>query len=173
MGSEMCIRDRYRTKEVLQEDKDNSEGNNQAEISSDWLNSYEDIAENMSSDEMQTRFAKILAGEIKRPSSFSIKSVKLLAEIDTQTASLFARFCSCCIMQKIPSTSVSHVFDARVSGLSGSIGSNSLQKYGLSYDQITSAPTLFNFRINRFQFQSSIIDLHLPINTALFSVRGC
>lgn len=64
------------------------------EISEDWLNAFESEAVNMSSEHMQRLFAKMLAGEIRRPSSFSIKTVKLMSQLDNDVAVTFRRFCS-------------------------------------------------------------------------------
>ena len=63
----------------------------------DWLNTFESEACQKSSEEMQERFARILAGEIKRPGTFSIRTIKLLGEIDSDIASIFRTFCSGCI----------------------------------------------------------------------------
>ncbi len=66
-------------------------------ISDDWLNTFENEACQKSSQEMQERFARILIGEIKIPGTFSIRAIKLLGEIDSETASIFRTFCSGCI----------------------------------------------------------------------------
>ncbi len=63
----------------------------------DWLSAFENEACQKSSAEMQERFARILAGEIKRPGTFSIRAVKLLGQIDSETASIFRTFCAGCI----------------------------------------------------------------------------
>ena len=63
----------------------------------DWLNTFENEACQKSSEEMQERFARILAGEIERPGTFSIRAIKLLGQIDSETASIFRTFCSGCI----------------------------------------------------------------------------
>lgn len=66
------------------------------EISSDWLNSFEKEATTKSSEEMQLLFGKILAGELKKPSTYSIRTVKILAQLNEEVAELFQRFCSMC-----------------------------------------------------------------------------
>jgi len=68
----------------------------------DWLNTFENEACQKSSEEMQERFARILAGEIKRPGSYSIRAIKLLGQIDSETASIFRTFCSGCISFDAP-----------------------------------------------------------------------
>ena len=49
------------------------------EIDSDWLNAFEAEARPKSTEQMQSLFGKILAGEIRRPGSCSIRSVRILA----------------------------------------------------------------------------------------------
>ena len=83
---------------------------------------------------MQLLFGKILAGEIRRPSSFSIKAVKIMGEIDTVVANLFKRLCSMCIVMRIPDTD--QIVDARVVSLSGNAENNSLREYGLSFYEL-------------------------------------
>lgn len=65
-----------------------------AEISDDWLNTFESEAENMSSDYMRTVFGKLLAGEVVRPGTFSRRAVKILGQMEKPEAEIFARFCS-------------------------------------------------------------------------------
>jgi Protein of unknown function (DUF2806) len=59
------------------------------EIADDWLNAFEREASQKSSVEMQDLFAKILAGEIVRPSSFSIMSLRTIGQMDQKVADLF------------------------------------------------------------------------------------
>lgn len=101
-------------------------------ISDDWLNTFEKEASQKSSDEMHLLFGRILAGEIKQPSSFSIRTIKLLSQLDNQAAILFHKLCSLCICLKISG----NIYDARVVSLEGNAASNSLAKYGLNFDQL-------------------------------------
>ena len=103
-------------------------------IDDDWLNSFETEARQKSSEEMQLRFGRILAGEIKRPGSYSIKAVKILGELDQNTAALFKKLSSACVVLGIQNSE--HVIDARVPSLGGNAGSNALEKYGLGFDQL-------------------------------------
>lgn len=101
-------------------------------INEDWLNTFEKEASQKSTEEMQLLFGRILAGEIQRPSSFSIKTVKLLGELDIVAATLFRHLCSLCVSLKVGST----YFDARVPSLGGNAASNALQNYGLGFGQL-------------------------------------
>ncbi len=104
------------------------------QIDDDWLNHFEKEASQRSTEEMQQLFGRILAGEIRHPSSFSIRAVKIMGEIDTVAANLFKKLCSICIVSRIPGRN--QVLEARVLSLSGNAGNNALQKYGLDFDQL-------------------------------------
>lgn len=69
-------------------------------ITDQWLDHFESEAEKMSTPYMQTLFGKILAGEIRRPGSFSIKAIRVLSELDQETAMDFAHCCSMVIKAK-------------------------------------------------------------------------
>jgi len=101
-----------------------------AEINTDWINNFESEAKPKSTEEMQQLFGRILAGEIQRPSSFSIRTVKLMGQLDMKVAATFRRLCSLCIYLK----SGPNVIDARAISLGGNAASNSLQGYGLTFD---------------------------------------
>lgn len=78
------------------------------EISEDWLNIFEKEACNKSSEDMRLLFGKILAGEIHKPSSYSMKTIKLISELDNEAAKLFQICCSLCVSQQ----PVDKVYDA-------------------------------------------------------------
>ena len=87
-------------------------------INDDWLDNFETEARQKSTEEMQLRFGRILAGEIRQPGSYSIKAVKLLGEIDQNTAILFKKFCSACVVVGVLGIpNGEQVFDARVPSL--------------------------------------------------------
>ena len=112
-----------------------AEKNPSPSISEDWLNVFESEAAQMSSEQMQILFGKILAGEIREPTSFSIKTVRLMSQLDNQAASLFRRLCSLSISLRIPGAKSGgglHIFDARVPAF-GNAASNSLQDFGLNF----------------------------------------
>jgi hypothetical protein len=81
-------------------------------ISEDWLNAFESEAAKMSSGQMQRLFGKILAGEIRRPTSYSIKAVKIMAQLDNSAAALFKQLCSLSISQRVPNSNI--ILDSRV-----------------------------------------------------------
>lgn len=103
-----------------------------ADISEDFLNVFEREVSQMSTEKMQRMFGKILAGEIQKPSTFSIKAIKQAAQLDNQAASTFRLLCSLTCSLKIGN----HSLDARVISFGTNAGSNSLSEYGLSFDAL-------------------------------------
>ena len=99
----------------------------------DWTARFFNDVQDVSSEEMQSLWAKILAGEVERPGSTSIRALGILKNLDKSTARLFERFCSACVFL-IPDGII--FIDARVPSLGGNAGQNSLQPYGLSFSNL-------------------------------------
>lgn len=55
-------------------------------VNTDWLNRFFSIVEDVSDEEMQQLWARILAGEIKRPKSYSLRTLELLRNISQKEA---------------------------------------------------------------------------------------
>jgi hypothetical protein len=109
---------------VLQEDN--------KEISDDWLNEFENYAKLKSSDDIKIAFGKILSGEIKRPGSFSIRTIRIISQLDNEVAILFQKFCS--ITSAI--WALDRYPDARATFLDTKNTSNELREYELPYASI-------------------------------------
>jgi hypothetical protein len=103
-------------------------------ISDDWLNVFEAEAGQMSSEQMQLLFGKILAGEIRKPSSYSIKTLKLMSQLDNHAAVLFKLFCSLAVRLRNPVTG--QIYDARVISFEGNPAQNGMASYGLSFNEL-------------------------------------
>lgn len=78
----------------------NQEGGDKSEktINDDWFNIFEKEASQKSSEDMQRRFARVLAGEIEKPGSYSIRTLNALGELNQTAATLFKRLCSMCVV---------------------------------------------------------------------------
>lgn len=111
-----------------------AESETEKSIDDDWFNIFEKEASQKSTEEVQHRFARVLAGEIEKPGSYSIRAVKILGELDQYVAALFKTLCSACVFLGIPNSKI-HI-DARVPSLSGRAGTNALGKYGLNFVQL-------------------------------------
>ena len=60
----------------------------------DWFNRYITLAEDVSNKTMQDLWAKILAGELSRPGSYSLKALKVFRDMSITDAKLLAKACS-------------------------------------------------------------------------------
>ena len=60
----------------------------------DWFTTFTQLAEDVSNKTMQDLWAKILAGEITQPGSFSTKTLKIFREMSITDAKLLAKACS-------------------------------------------------------------------------------
>ena len=99
------------------------------EISDDWLNQFRDAACKKSSEEAQDLFSRVLAGEIRKPGSISLRALTTLSDMDQNVAMIFKAFCSLCLVNLdnprmyhfTQSKSNFKIKDARIPFLSGSI----------------------------------------------------
>lgn len=64
------------------------------DVDDDWLNVFQRFAEDASSERLKQTYARILAGEIRKPGAFSLQTLRILSEIDQKTAEKFQTFCS-------------------------------------------------------------------------------
>jgi hypothetical protein len=62
-------------------------------VEDDWLSHFFDRCRLVSDSEMQSLWAKILAGEANQPTKFSKRTVDLVATLDKPDAHLFSQFC--------------------------------------------------------------------------------
>jgi hypothetical protein len=60
-------------------------------LSDEFLDRVERYAEDASTDELKQRWGRILAGEIRKPGTFSRKVLRAVDELDAETALLFER----------------------------------------------------------------------------------
>jgi len=68
-------------------------GANSAKADQDWFNRFTHLAEDVSNKTMQDLWAKILAGEITQPGSFSLKSLNVFKLMSITDAKLLAKVC--------------------------------------------------------------------------------
>lgn len=119
--------------DLKDKDFENADGKEIDEISDDWLSEFENYAKLKSSEDMRLIFGKLLSGEIKSPGTFSIRTIRLISQLDNKAARLFQLLCSQSVSMYLGE---SVLFDARVVVLDGNAGSNALSKYGLSFDNL-------------------------------------
>lgn len=60
-------------------------------VDEDWASRFFDIVQDVSREEMKTLWAKILAKEIEKPSSYSLRTLEVLRNISFEEAELFMK----------------------------------------------------------------------------------
>lgn len=60
-------------------------------VSPEWINRYINIAGEISTEQMQELWAKVLAGEVIKPNSYSLKTLECLRNMSVTDAMLFER----------------------------------------------------------------------------------
>ena len=104
-----------------------------SETDHDWTARFFNYVQDVSSEDLQSLWAKVLAGQVERTGSTSIKTLDVLKNLNKTTAKLFGKLCSPCVSIRPDGLTF---IDARVPSLGSNPGGNSLQKYGLSFDAL-------------------------------------
>ncbi len=101
-----------------------------------WINIFETEARPQSTEEGRLLFGRILAGEIRNPGSYSIRTLKTLGELDQNAAILFKKLCS--LSTGYINLSSGDISTLRVLTLeSNPLSSHTLEKHGLSYNALS------------------------------------
>lgn len=95
----------------------------------DWTARFFNYIQDISSEEMQLLWAKVLAGQIERPGSVSIKALSILRNLDQTVAQLFQTLCACCVTIKLDENAVLMMMPS----LDGRADANSLHQFGFDY----------------------------------------
>lgn len=91
-------------------------------INPDWTTRFFDIVQDVSDDEMRLLWGQILAGEIKQPKSYSLRTLELLRNMTKEEAELFRKVSQFTLRQ-------GDVFLFSADGV--------LEKFGISYSAIS------------------------------------
>lgn len=74
--------------------------NNNTNYDFDWFVRFYEAVGNISDEVMQDLWAKLLAGELAEPSSFSFKTIDVLRNLSKKDAELFSLVCSYSVMTR-------------------------------------------------------------------------
>lgn len=66
-------------------------------VDEDWTTRFFNYAEDISNDEMQELWGRILAGEIKQPKSYSLRTLDIVRNLSEDEAKVFMKFASLAI----------------------------------------------------------------------------
>lgn len=61
-------------------------------VDEDWTSRFFNYVEDISSEEMQWLWGKIIAGEVKNPKSYSLRTLDVLRNLSTEEAEVFIKF---------------------------------------------------------------------------------
>lgn len=100
----------------------------------DWTARFFDDVQDVSSEDMQTLWAKVLAGEVERPGSTSIRTLSVLRNLDQSIARLFQDLCSISISVADPTGG--KINEARAPFVAGYNDGNGLEKFGVGYNDL-------------------------------------
>lgn len=107
----------------------------------DWFDVYRREATGRSEGELREAFVRILAGEIQRPGTFSVRTLRVLGMLEAGTASLFRKAVSASVRLEIPHMDgrlSGYPRDVRIPAVGGSLEMNCLAEHGLDYRALTS-----------------------------------
>ena len=129
-SGKMTLTEYYKTKNFLDIAKiadgmvqKKSNKSNGKQYSFDWFIRYYEASGNISDKEMQILWAKILAGEIEEPSSYSLRTLDVLRNMGKEEAERFVKICNA----SIKSVSEKYVIPA---------DQDYLSKNGINYSDI-------------------------------------
>lgn len=76
------------------DDPDPNSIHESSNIEEEWFAKFDRVVEGVSSDEMKQLLARILAGEIKREGSFSLRTLRFVSELDRRSIEIFEELAS-------------------------------------------------------------------------------
>ena len=100
------------------------------QVDHDWTARFFNDVQDVSSEQMQALWAKVLAGEVAKPASTSIRTLSILKNLNPDVAGLFAKLCSICVFVRNDEL---QTLDARVPFLGDYREGNALRDYGIDY----------------------------------------
>ena len=103
------------------------------QVDHDWTARFFSDVQDVSSEQMQTLWAKILAGEVTDPGSTSIRTLSVLRNLNQDVAGLFARLCCLCVSLR---NEEPKILDTRVPFLGNYGEGNVLRQYGIDYGSL-------------------------------------
>jgi hypothetical protein len=82
-------------------------------LSEEFLDRFEPRARMASSDEMRKKWGRVLAEEVKAPGIFTVRAIRIVDELDAETAQLFERFCGSLFGNVVPKVLVDLTFSEK------------------------------------------------------------
>jgi hypothetical protein len=99
-------------------------------LDDDWMAFFKGKVDALGSEEARVLFAKVLAGEVRQPGSFSKRALTVLAEMSQHTARLFEILCN--ISSRVDERGGVRVLTTGI----GDASRNALKPFGLDYTDL-------------------------------------
>lgn len=93
-------------------------------VDKDWTKRFFNIAQDVSNEEMQNLWSRILAGEVVRPGSFSLRTLELIKNLSKNEAETFSKMANLTLIS----------FDSPCIYQGKNQGNDFLQKFGSSFN---------------------------------------
>jgi hypothetical protein len=124
-------------------------------VDEDWLNTFARYAEEASSDRLQDLWARVLAGQLRRPQAFSLQTLRFVAELDQEIATTFERWAPAVLFGEFipfPPTASPQIDDII-----------RLEECGLVSSPLSNLAKTFNFEpgLHRFPYKTHSLLIHL------------
>jgi hypothetical protein len=90
------------------------------ELDSQFMDRFERYAEEASTEQLQQKWGRVLSAEVRKPGTFSAKVLRIVDEIEPQTAQLLERLCSSRLANVLPKCLVGRLSFGEVASLTSS-----------------------------------------------------
>ena len=81
-----------KTIDILKNTNDQNPLTTPPDVDDDWINVFERYAEAASSERFRDLWARVLAGQIRKSGTFSLRTLRFISELDADTAQLFEKW---------------------------------------------------------------------------------
>ena len=142
----------YRAAELLEDVEEVPD----REVDHDWTARFFNEVQDVSSEEMQELWARVLAGEVESPGRTSVKTLDVLRDMNREVAESFQQLCS---ISSVIFSTTDTVFDCRAISLGKNAGDNSLREFRLPF-------TVLN-RLNEYGLIISDYNSYMPYNACI------
>lgn len=144
------------------------------EVEDEWLYQFEQAAKGFTSDRMKHTFARLLAGEILRPGSFSPSTLRAVATMSTQDAAIIVRFLSLSYSPVIGPGR--NPLSPQLLTAGASPGNNGLRPFGLSYSDLSTLQQcgflMHDLTTNRTLNETVLLNLNSRIGSQIVRFIG-
>lgn len=103
-------------------------------VDSDWISTFFDSVANVSNEDMQLLWGKVLAGEVEHPGSFSLRTLNVLKNLTQKEASIFCEISP--YILRCPGNREGTIEDYFLMCWAKENGQNNLEEYNIPFVKI-------------------------------------